>query len=589
MTDGPFFLSLVDEDDMFGPDDEVEAFEVFDAIVTHKEFEWALLEVTISNPYVGLLAPGRKQWAYMAWRDPANPSADPVVLFKGRLISIPDDLQSTTITLNIEARSSDFEAQKATLADTLKAAGFWDPLFIDEIERSNPDSALEARTQVWHIGRVDHVVSVSDIVNGEDGTVTFDGSNIFDLSMTFGDVPVSEVTVNAEAYWDQKAMGIVDLNGALVAASRVAGGDDLLVSTYTGQGLASRWPQKGTNIGGDWSVDESSIYPADGISVQRVTTETTVGGISITETQAVVVGFRKWRFTTAFSVLYDTERQYKETITFTLRAGVQAVVTDPGDSDKLPINLGSGDVAALIDEVGTHFEMPIGDVRRRAYFTTDRGKRTVEWLIALARAQLIKRARCVYITVTIPFEDAIGLSCRKNATITDDRLPGGTATGKIIGYSFGIQGGKMTGEATIACLVGSGGSVSEVPGEPTYVEEGYVESGYQQYEGGTTAVAGEVTYGSYAVPPNDDGVNLFQMTPVNVIQSLTLVNGVTAQKAVIQDDTHRTPQEVADKLNAVASEFRLVLVPLNTGPFETAYTVPVSDLVIARQINLEAA
>lgn len=587
MTAGPLFLALIDEDDEPGPEHEVEDFEIFDAIVSHKEFEWALLELTIANPRIGLLAPGRKVWGLMLWRNPANPTADPEVLFKGRLISLPDNLEAETITLNFEARSSDFEAQKAALADTMRDE-FWDPIHIDETQRDDPDSVLETRTEAWHIDRVTHEVTASDIVNGEDGTVTFDDSDILDLNMNFGDIPLSEATLDAEVFWTQKAMGIVDLNDELIKASRLAGGDAHLVSTYTGQGLANTWPKRGTNIGGDWSFDDVSIYPAD-FAVKEVVTETTVRGQSITDLEAVVVGFKLWRFITTYKVLYDTERQYKEKIRLTLRAGVQSVRTDPGGADKLTIPLGSGDVAAEIDPVGTHFEMPIGDVRRRAFFTTDRGRQWIEnFGIPLLRATLIKRSRCAFVKVSVPFEQVIGLSCRMNATIVDDRIEGGTATGKIISYSFGIQDGQMFGEVTIACCIGTGDEVAAVPGTPVYAEEGVLDPDVQLYEGGTTLVAGSVTYGDYYVPPNDDGVNLFQMTPTNALRSLIFFDGVSVQKPVIKG-SHRTPQQVADALDAVFSEVRLSLVPLNTGPFETSYEVPLSDLSIPRQIDLGGA
>lgn len=583
----PYSLALVDADTVFDPElHATEDFTVINFEVSQEEEEFALLEIEVENPRVGLLAPGRKQWAFVAWKDPRAQTAEPIVLFFGRVVSIAENMQDNRISLNCRARPSDFEDLKAALADSMRSS-FYDGIHFDEDYRANSDSVLDARPQGWDIDRVTLDVSVTDKIGSAEDAVTLDGNSIISLTMTYGEIPPSAVTINAEVFWTQKAMGIVDLNAKLIEASRAAGGDAHLVSTYTGQGLASRWPKQGTNIGGDWEYNEVSIYPADGISVQEVVTETTVRG-DVVEARATVIGFRKWRFDTVYKVLYDTERQYKEKISLTVRAGIQAVVTEPGDSDHLIISLGSGDVAAEIDPVDTHMEMPIRDIRRNAFFPTDRGRRWVEQFgIPLAVKELKVRARCVFITAGIPFSDAIELNCRKSAVITDDRLPGGEAIGKITGYRFGLRDEREFGEVTIACCIGTGEPVVEVPGEPTYVEEGYVEPGYQQYEGGTTAVNGEVTYGEYAVPPNDDGVNLFQMTPDTVLESLIFHNGVNVQKAVIQG-SHRTKEAVADALNAVYSEVRLNLVPLNTGPFETTYTVPVSDLSIPKQIDLGA-
>ena len=56
------------------------------------------------------------------------------------------------------------------------------------------------------------------------------------------------------------------------------------------------------------------------------------------------------------------------------------------------LTLQSADLGEPIDG-----ELPIGDVRRRSYFPTERGLRSLEYLIALARAHLLMRSRAVEI------------------------------------------------------------------------------------------------------------------------------------------------------------------------------------------------
>ena len=89
----------------------------------------------------------------------------------------------------------------------------------------------------------------------------------------------------------------------------------------------------------------------------------------------------------------------------------------------------------------------------------------------------------------------VGLSCRKNATIEDPRLPGGIVLGKIVGYEMTGNGddGEFLGKVTINSAVGNGarcghaghrGSTArDEGGTPVYVESGYVDLGYQHYEG----------------------------------------------------------------------------------------------------------
>ena len=174
MTVGPFFLAFVDPTETtFGPEHERFDADVFSLSIDHQEGEFASLTVDIRNPRVGLLNAGRKQWAWLAWDGGETVGAVP--LFFGRLVGIPQDLQGELVRLDFIARPADYVAQQAALGATLKVAPYYDRVFIDPSRFDDPDALLEARTALWHIGRVDHVVSISDILQGEDGTVSLGG------------------------------------------------------------------------------------------------------------------------------------------------------------------------------------------------------------------------------------------------------------------------------------------------------------------------------------------------------------------------------------------------------------------------------
>src|SRR4029077_3133127 len=122
------------------------------------------------------------------------------------------------------------------------------------------------------------------------------------------------------------------------------------------------------------------------------------------------------------------QRQCTERVSFSLFADVQPILTDPEDGEALRID----DVRSvnLSDAAeGT----PIGDPRRRSYIATARGNQSLEHLIALARANLMKRARVVEIAFAPKLARMPEITLRKNAFLTEPRL--GEATGKIIGYS----------------------------------------------------------------------------------------------------------------------------------------------------------
>ena len=152
-----------------------------------------------------------------------------------------------------------------------------------------------------------------------------------------------------------------------------------------------------------------------------------------------------WRIAASLRLRYAAARQRSERVRFTLVADVQPIVTLPGEDEVQQLTLQSADLGEPIEA-----DLPIGDVRRRSYFPTERGLRSLEYLIALARAHLLLRSRAVEVEFECRFERAIELSCRKNARVFDRRLPGGQALGKITAYSFGVDGdtGAMIGSVT---------------------------------------------------------------------------------------------------------------------------------------------
>jgi hypothetical protein len=137
------------------------------------------------------------------------------------------------------------------------------------------------------------------------------------------------------------------------------------------------------------------------------------------------------------------------------------------------------------------------------YFSTARGMQSVEYLLMVARAHLLAGSRVVAVEWECPFPKLVysGMSCRMNATIDDPRLPGGIVLGKVVSYEFNGDGddGEFVGKVEINCAVGNAASgvglmargapatpsalVVLNPGVPVYVEEGYVDPGYQHYAG----------------------------------------------------------------------------------------------------------
>jgi len=608
---GPFHFAWVDATEItFGPEHQVEDEEVFSFRVEHAEGEFASLSIEIRNPRIGLLAPARKTWAWLSW----NNGTEMIPLFFGRLVGVPGNLHQEIVTLQFTARPADYNAQKQTLAETLKVAPFWDPIWIDPDQRSDPDIVLEARSQLWHIGRVTHQVTVSDVLVGEEGVEDFAESDVFydSVAVRLNQPPLRIVTVDGQVHWTQSASGSLDVisSGAF--------------DTFTGDGLMQDWPKAGSNIGGGWEVESASASDVHGIGripddayetasqldgfanhVEngRLVPRTMPSGWLWFETlrwsfftadlrEGVFVPL--WRIATTLRLRYATERQRQERVRFSLSADVQPIVTLPGEDEVQSLSLSSTDVGEPIDG-----ELPIGDVRRRSYFPTERGLRSLEYLLALARAHLLMRSRAFEIEFGCRFERAIVLSCRKNVRVFDHRLPGGQAVGKVISYAFSVDGaiGALTGSVTVGCAVGYGGAINEVEGDPTYVDDDYVENDYQSHVGNVVVLGpGDVGYSVPIDAVDDDRLNLLGgLRPADVISNYAVVNNAAMQVAAVSAEMAISPvaknvaESVKNTLKNMPTKLEFTLKPVRGGPFENEYEIDVSALKVPAMVNLEAA
>lgn len=291
----------------------------------------------------------------------------------------------------------------------------------------------------------------------------------------------------------------------------------------------------------------------------------------------------------------------------------QPLLVDPGDSEEDKLELASSFVAEAVDPDGA---LPIVDLRRNAYFNTDRGAQSIEYLIMLARARILSRARAVSLTVETPFAVATRLSCRMNAAVFDPRLlpgtgsPGvGQGSGKITKYVLSVDGdsGELKAEITIGCTIGKANTVNADAGTPTYADD-YVD-GYQAVTGATLDPGtSDIVYQSFddLDVVDDDDIDLFRMTPDRVINSLTITGGPNevlealnvfrnygAPPAEMGDPIHITNYVAAPEPSEVVTNnptlVTLDLKPIGTQSFQTDWAPTVSALMIPKTIDLEAA
>jgi hypothetical protein len=626
-----FFFAWVDANEEFGVEHERNDEDLISFQIEHTEGNCATLSAVIRNPRVGLLAAGRKQWAMLSYRS----GTDISLLFFGRLIGIPSDILGESITLTFTAKPVDFFAQKQALAETLKVRPFYDPVFVDVDKRANPESVLEGYSAIWHVDRTTLEVTVSDLVLGEDGTVNFTADDVpYDsVEVSIGAPPLTSVSVIGTVNWTQAAGGVIDFGTR---------------HWVNGNNLLDTWPKTGDQLSGGWSVAEATAIDTLGLKDAQViqagiryenkekthrngdimsmsaqwakwpvyTLTSYVSSISYSGGGSIpfgedssisgkdpapfhasynIIAIFDMPLTTTLKLQYDAANARNETVRFTMPADLQAIVTlpDPGDIEET-LEINGSDVGVSIDDV-----MPIGDAARYGYFPTDRGLWSLEYLISVARAHLLAKSRAVSVSWDCNFARALDLSCRKNARLEDDRLPGGQATGKITAYSISCDGdaGTMLGRVTIQCAIGHDGSVIAVEGDPTYVENGYVNVGYQIYADDVILLPGLDDIG-YSTPALQTSGLVYPLTrqQVQVSETVTFDSAEVlirtepvTRPGVSSVGVHEPGDMIQIKQSFPIPIYRLELLPVTGNTFAADYDVAVTTLKIPKLIDLEAA
>jgi hypothetical protein len=609
---GPFYFAYAMPGEAFDPVVHArEDIEFFSVELDQVEGDFATLKLQIKNPRIGLLAPGRKIWGWFSYL------LDGVVtpMFFGRLVGAPAQIQDEVVEIDLIARPEDLTQQKIDIANEVKSYGTWDPIWYSGADLTDPDKILEAIPSLWNFDRVTHVVSLTDIANGEDGTVAFDEDHIFydSFRQTYSQNPIRKVHMLADVSWDQIAAGQFDITRMRMSGNDRAGEHSGFITSRLGEGLVAAWPKSGESIGGGWTFTTSTINvqfgPIESSTVGQWNIDDlgrsfymdggfdTGLGVAGAEAPGLPViswsyhvTIPMWGFSYQMVIGYDVNRRKTERLEFTLEADVQPTLTEPADQETLDLTMSSSEI------VGQGAILPAA----RAFFSTSRGVQSVEYLLAIARAHLIARARAVDLQFDVPFDDAVraGLSCRKNASVVEDRLPGGFAAGKITRYTFTVADGKTNATVYAACMIGRGGTIAPSDGVPDYCEDDYVEHDYQFFVSQFVMPStGDVVYESIeGTIPNDDGIDFAGLTASQVVRRLQLLNNFNDNDGTQEEALTRFNVQVdsatgriISALTAPPPQVVLELVDLTGGPFEMDYQLATSLLVIPKTIDLETA
>jgi hypothetical protein len=613
------------------------------------ENECATLNVTVRNEQIGLLAPGRLVWLWLAWENDAGVTTP---IFFGRLIPVPN--RATNMgqgaTLSFLARPLDFDIQRIDAALALQVAPYYDPVFVDSAKRltaisahgyaGDPDTVLEGWPRLWSIDRVTGKVDSSDILHGEDGTEVFNADEIPEASInvTTSSSVLTDVTVVGTVNWTQTGDG----GGFTV---------DMAATAPNGLDLINGWPKGGSTLGGGYAVQSSSTTDPLSLATAQVQQKgwryenkakqhqngdvisiswnfgefpQTAGGntylISETVQQASAPGYGDhlgigitgadepnlpFHFTANIMLIAqvpmsatmqlgpDAKLSRNETLSIKLAADIQPLVALPASastpSAASPITVSGSDVGVPIDGIA-----PISGASASNFFPSDRGQQAIDYLVAVGVAHLKSANRAVQISWDTTFERAINLSCRKNATINARYIPGGTATGKIIAYNFSASGAnlQLKGNVTIGCCIGNGatGTVAGTAGTDELAVAGTFVDGVAVHSGASNVVGADTSgLGDISYSP-----------PIYVPQAGEPTFPLQRSQCVVNEffSTETAPVLIGHAVNPIDGSqgapinvdvpiqiFNLELLNLS-GSFASTYDLSSTPLKLPKQIDL---
>lgn len=433
---------------------------VLSASVIHSEGQLASATVEVEARAESIHALGRRAVISVD----IGVGAVPVIV--GALTGAPRGIQGERVTLEITARLDDWEAQRDALLATLKTAPHYDPLFDETGEQ---DDVLAGWPGLIAWDRVTGLPSFSHFLTGS-ALYTAAQPIFASVSGEPERPPVNAVEISLEASW---------LDEATIETTVSA----LPLTTIAPIALRDAWPSLGDDLGGGWIVAGAELS----FSAPRPEAFDSV----------IFTGALPHHDATVASVSLRNNRSQarRETAVVRVVAAVQPLLPAVAEAERygLPV-VGSGEdldpwspgasynegdrvfygaslyAAAISHVAGDFFDpalwtlvSPFSSAVGASFFGSDRGRAAIDHAIARAVARLTYAGRNYRVSFRVPLTEALGLSLSHEAEITDRRLPGGRARGKIISYGFTF-GAAPTATIEIACATGLGGS--SVPVRP---------------------------------------------------------------------------------------------------------------------------
>lgn len=284
-----------------------------------------------------------------------------------------------------------------------------------------------------------------------------DQSNIFGLKMELSDNPASSVSITLESIWEQIEYGKVDI------AAQFDLIDDYKKRTLTPLALADSL--RSIKMTGGYELLTTSVSTSAMLPIDVYTSERSVDPATCIVTPAQKSQVMRHSIDDiAIETICTASQPRKERITVTVVPGLKPV---GGESDVAEtLGLYDPEHHAYVSRYISYRRNPAepGLTTTTRYgvlgsiFMASGGLRasTQDIINATARraARIAAiRAHCVRLTIDTTAEAAAEITLKDRIQVYDARLPGGTATGKVIGVGIDLTGSSASGQIILACPV----------------------------------------------------------------------------------------------------------------------------------------
>lgn len=472
------YIALVSDQETFDPAVHSRRDLVaLDIEMSGADFELPRLAVEIPNPRASLSGlAGRRVFV----SDRGN------LLFDGRLALIPRGGVTNRVTIEAIARPDNLDDQLAALAESIKSAPGWDPLFVPFGSKSDLEEIMAGYSSALAYSRLGGPPSIVDALTGSTALdlLPIDGS------VDYNREPVAPAYgIRLTARWRQAGQQFIDLTGA----SALSG-----FSTMTPDEVAANLPKVGSSVGDGFvvavseastrglflsdpedleyerPVDAEELDPAwieAGSTIERATVTPMRIDLALdhrfevnrTETCEFEIPVALQDGASEGEVEFEeiALRDISEAATAPLWRAGQAYATGDEVLDGSSIYACREDhtsgttrnplLWSLVGEAGY-----VANRRSASFLSTTRGQAALAHAVQRVRARARVASRCVSVSFEAPMPDPWTVTEDCTVTIAHPKIPGGTVTGRLVSYVLRWSGGQRTLSGTIAACPGTG-------------------------------------------------------------------------------------------------------------------------------------